>query len=605
MSEQRAGLFLAGALILCLLAGSTPRIVGDGGEYMAQAMNFAAFNGPALGRQVIPPIQRRIAELSPELSEWDVAKAAVASANGGRDFLHFWFYALLVTPFLWLVTAVGASPIHAFTIANVALFVTALWMAVPRIGQPATLLLFASPIVWWLDKAHTEVFTVSLLTIAMLTLRDRPWWSLVAAGMASTQNPPIAIVVLLILAVEITRRRTQAFADRRFLVCAIAGCGLAVLQPIYTYVRHDTPSLLLYATRPGLPLWAEVSAVITDPSIGLVGNYPLFLVAVIATAAWLAMKHPRAWWTPEMLVASVSTAVFLYSFARTTNTHHGATPSLTRYALWLLPMSIPLWTALRETSGPLGRRLLATGAGASAVLSIFGFHPGVPQNTREPTSLATWLWTQHPSWNNPLPEVFSETLLHVEGTTVPAATDGCEKVLIAASATDDSPWPVPCLPAPLPAHCQIPNALCYANRRGDDYTFVRAPGRDSGPSRVPEATWPRAGESVVRRIYADWGWAAMVDAGPAAIEIWRANHNVRVAPYGNDDRFLMVLRPQGADAVLRFRPAASMTGEIVDVVTGTATPLRFDGAPGDLWNVPLPPAANPLILTMTRGDPSE
>jgi hypothetical protein len=97
----------------------------------------------------------------------------------------------------------------------------------------------------------------------------------------------------------------------------------------------------------------------------------------------------------------------------------------------------------------------------------------------------------------------------------------------------------------------------------------------------------------------------MVDAGPAVLETWRASHNVRVAPYGNDDRFLMVLRPQGPDAVLRFRPAASMTGEILDIVTGAVTPLRFDGAPGDLWNVPVPPAANPVILTMKRGDPSE
>jgi hypothetical protein len=97
----------------------------------------------------------------------------------------------------------------------------------------------------------------------------------------------------------------------------------------------------------------------------------------------------------------------------------------------------------------------------------------------------------------------------------------------------------------------------------------------------------------------------LVDAGPASIGIWRASHNVRVAPYGTDDKFLMALRPQGLDAVLRFRPAGPMTGEILDIASGVVTSLRFDGAAGELWNVPLPPVANPLILTMQRGDPNE
>jgi hypothetical protein len=49
-----------------------------------------------------------------------------------------------------------------------------------------------------IDKAHTEVFTFALPTIAFALMRERPWWSMVAAGAASTQNPPIAILVLIV-----------------------------------------------------------------------------------------------------------------------------------------------------------------------------------------------------------------------------------------------------------------------------------------------------------------------------------------------------------------------------------------------------------------------
>ena len=149
-------LVVAGALAICLIAGSPQRIVGDGGEYLAQAINFASFHGPALRPADIPDIQSRIADFDPQLARWDIWGATVGNASRGRDFVHFWFYALLAAPGLWVTNAVGAPPTLAFAAVNLALLGLGLWIALPRIGSAASLLLFGGPIVWWLDKPHTE-----------------------------------------------------------------------------------------------------------------------------------------------------------------------------------------------------------------------------------------------------------------------------------------------------------------------------------------------------------------------------------------------------------------------------------------------------------------
>jgi len=68
VDERRSSLIIALVFALCLVAGSAPRIVGDGREYLAQALNFAAFNPPSLGRQTIPAIERRLVAIDPVMS---------------------------------------------------------------------------------------------------------------------------------------------------------------------------------------------------------------------------------------------------------------------------------------------------------------------------------------------------------------------------------------------------------------------------------------------------------------------------------------------------------------------------------------------------------
>jgi hypothetical protein len=597
VNDRTKAVVLSGALAVCLVAGSSPRVVGDGGEYLAQAMNFAAFNPPPLGRRAIATIEQRIQELEPVLAAWQIEDSTTAGTDRRRDFPHFWFYALLATPSLWIVEAVGASPLYAFTLTNLALALTAIGIALPRVGPTAVMLVFAGPLVWWLDKAHGEVFTVSLVTIALTLMRERPAWALVAAGAATSQNLPFGGLYGLIVLDGLIARRSAAFRDRVWVAGAALGGALVLLHPIYVYARHGTLTLQFAATRPGFPSAAEFSAIVTDPSIGLVGNAPFFLLAV-AVALGTALTRPAMLRSPAAVVAVASGALFLYAAARTNNTHHGATPSLSRYALWLLPLAIPFFAAVRNQGGALARTALGALAVVSTATSVFAFHPAVTQNTREPTWLATWIWTHHPTRHNPLPEVFSATHLHVEGTTTPVATAKCEKILLAVPTGDAGAWPVPCYPADVPLHCLVPDAICYANRVGNAYRFVRAPGRETAPTVNVPGAWPKAAEVHVRRVFDYWGWWDL-STSESNVTIIREVANARAMTVGDNNRFVSVVRPRRAGATIRLRPQGVMTGELVDAATGEILQaLRFTGAPGELWTIEIPADRPSQILAL-------
>jgi hypothetical protein len=588
-------LMVAGALAICLIAGSPQRLVGDGREYLAQAIEFASLHGPAFRPADIPHIQEELARFDPALANWDIQASTVADINRGRSFLHFWCYALLAAPGLWLANALGAPPTSAFTLLNLILLGAALWVALPPLGPAACLLLFA-PIVWWIDKAHTEVFTFALLTITVAEMKDRPWSSMLAAAAASTQNPPIAVLVPIVFVAAVIRCRS-ALTDRRVILGVTAAVALVLLHPIYTYTHHGTWSLLLQQTRSGAPTFQMWSAVVLDPSVGLIGSFPLFLIVVIAGVVTLVRHSRECLLSEDVIIPMVTAAIFLFSFSRTTNVHHGGTPAVSRYALWLIPLALPLLAMLNHAGGAVWRRFLWSAAVVSALISVFAFHPSVAQNSREPTWLASFLWTRFPALNNPLPEVFVETQLQVDELRVPVATSGCEKILVAGGNSDSGIWPSPCYPAQLPADCQAPGTLCYANLTGRQYEFVPVRGTTVHVDAVrADAVWPANTVTHARKLYEAWNWP---DMRARSLNVVRAANNVSFESLGSNERFILVLRNPRDGATVRLRPSMPMQGVLIDAVTGeTLRSVEYSGEPGGMMAIDLPHDSRILLLAM-------
>jgi hypothetical protein len=454
----------------------------------------------------------------------------------------------------------------AFTSINVALLAAALWVALPAIGGAACLLIFAGPTLWWIDKPTIDIFVFAALTMALVALGSaEPKGSAFANATADSPEP--------------WRRRSAL---------RTAGASLAllivVIQPAFGRSLH-------------WPALAEWLAVPFDPSIGLVANVPVLALAVVLAIGVLVSR--RAFAIPsDHAAALLAGVVLLFTIAQVTD-QHGDTPSISRYANWMIPLSVPFLRQAHALGGARYRRTLWGFAGASAMACTLLFHPAAKPSSREPTLAANFLWMRHPAWNNPLPEIFSEVLHPGETRVVPAATAQCEKLLLVGGADGTPMFPAPCFPAEAPQACASAGALCYANRDGAGYQFVRAPGsaaHHQGFTAEPRLAWPAASTARVRDLFTRWEWWTM-RPNTGGGSVLRENHAVRVMELEGARRHVFVLRQATPGARIALRLPWKATGALIDPMSGqTLRALEFSDEPLSRWELDVPPGFDVLLM---------
>jgi hypothetical protein len=455
-------------LLLALAATSRVKRIGDGSEYLAMALQLASLRAPAIEQSEIPAViayERTVGGGFGFFTE-SFNYPQLLGADGRRDFPHFWFYSALAAPGVALARAVGTTPVAGFVLANVALFLVALAVAVPRVGRAGSLLLFLGPVLWWIDKVHTEVFTFSLLAIGVSLAGDAPWWSMVAFAAAATQNLPIAIAIPIVAGVTVLARRDR-LRDRRFWLGVAASLALAALHPIYYLARLGVPEpqMLVGGVSAHVPRLTEMGAFVWDPNIGIMTNIPALAPVVVAAAILLVWRRGRHAVEPAIVVAAALAVVLLLAFAQTPNVNSGGTPGPARYGLWLVPLATPILAAAERHGGRTWRRGIVTIALVSCVWTVVTYHPRRPEAFLQPTMLAAYLWEHHPVLDRPLPEVFAERVTAMDILTPPfppAATPSCSKVLLV-----EGRWPKHCAPVAVPGACAAAGEYCYANRRSD------------------------------------------------------------------------------------------------------------------------------------------
>jgi hypothetical protein len=225
---------------------------------------------------------------------------------------------------------------------------------------------------------------------------------------------------------------------------------IGALHPLYYLWRLGvvTPQQLNGGIRGGWPEPGRYLAVLIDPDIGLLAWAPLVgVVGLVGLAVLIGCGRSGApWATLDLRLAAgcalLSGAWFLFVFAKTTNVNSGGTVHISRYAMWLLPLSLPFLAAAAGWLGARRAALLPVAAAVAFACSAVAFRPGLAEEyvTPSPQSAVIDAWL--PGLYLPVPEVFYERQRGVDGgVRGSAANRGCTVILLDVDAPEQ-PCPI-------------------------------------------------------------------------------------------------------------------------------------------------------------------
>lgn len=463
-------LFLIVAALLCQSASVR---VGDGSEYMAMAHAFATGHDPVLSPSEMTQDLAFRNGLGQSFANIVLIIKPLQNSHGGQNFPHFWMYSLLASPGVFIAMAIHIHPNWGFAALNTLLFLLVGWLAFRRLGAALTILLLLSPIIWWLDKAHTEMFTFSLIAITFLLLEKQPWWSILCLGLASTQNPPIALLIPIVVVTAVIRDRDRMRMKRLWGAIAAAGF-LSLLHPLFyeNQLGVITPQVKLGVVSFHIPSMARLLAPVFDLNIGLFPRFPMLGIALVIATIVIIRKGWKNLLSLELGAALVTAIVLLISFGQTAQIQSGGTPGIARYALWLIPLLIPLFAIARKLDLRHLTVFVFPVAIVSALLAFATYAPVHVERYLTPSRIAAFVWNHFPQFDNPVAVIFFERIAHREDSPKPIGTPTCSKILLVGGL-----GPPTCpIPQPTPKKCSTtPITYCYANRIGNEYEFSDAP----------------------------------------------------------------------------------------------------------------------------------
>ena len=352
--------------------------------------------------------------------------------NAGPTYepLHFWFLGLLTAPYYTLTQGIGLNFADSYTF----LFVT-LWLAMVMVAHrlngasgaiASTVIVVFSPVLWFVNKAHTEFLTVCCLTLGVILI-DRGFllWTALVISIAATQNPALSPIVVLVLGCWLYSRRWGPYSLTDILLC-MATVFLTVLAPGYYFARHGVISPLTAAGYSGLEFVTlkRVVSLFIDPDIGLYPNWPLGLLLVLGGAVALVRKDVIALIVRKIqekpfLFLSAGVFIVLMTLAQASqpNFNGGGTVHVSRYALWYIPLHYPLVlyglrraSLLSRAGVPLHRKIAAAMLAFLLIVAIYFnvtcFAPQRAEAFLEHSRFANLVYDHFPAAFDPTPEVF-------------------------------------------------------------------------------------------------------------------------------------------------------------------------------------------------------
>jgi hypothetical protein len=583
-----AGLFAA--FLISIATESTPRIVGDGPEYVLSAWQLQQGRLPSFGPEDADRFATVLAIPRPR-AELVLQRHSVGNSSGRREFYHFWLYALTVAPVAALIRTAGLSINHAFTAVNVVLLCGFFYALLGRHDPLLCLTIAAGPLLWWSDKAHPEVAFVVVLGLAFLWLDTRPLRSALLVSLLAAQNPAFAAVLVAVLLVCAARVDDR----RRLWWCGVGALAIAGSPFLYYAWRLGRPAPVsdaLVVTIPGL---TGLLTPLVDPTLGILWSFP-----GLALACLIARLHGRraASDTFTGVLLAVSCCVLLAVFALAGNANHGGTPGVSRYGIWLVPFALLPLDRLRPSDARSW--LMGVVCLLSVTYSAWGFHPARHENAVTLGRFDALLYDRFPWLFNPLPEVFAERTGGADGVVaLPAANRSCSKVLLIGDGNRVTGWPIPCRPVVPPAWCTRAGARCYANEWRGSRWFLSAPWQQNLPvvRRIPDV-WQGVADMAWLPVAVNWDMLVEIEPVSSESPIAAATGIGHLRVLRGPGEMLAFVAPLPDSAGrLTVRPFAPTTVWLLDPVARSVLFTFESSQPVDL---PTPRARASALLLQAR-----
>lgn len=415
--------------------GKAPDIIGDGVEYLLMTQAF-------VGRGAVSLHQSDVQGFLAERGNHSIANAhqliypgilnnspPFYKAESGRVYsYHFWLVSVAFSPFVLLARSLGMADTSGYLFAN--LFLVCLTMfCFFRFGRrggwaiAGCVLYLSVGAVYYIRWPHPEVFSASLLCIALLFFRDG--FNRTAAfilAFAGQQNPPILLLIPVVFAVDARiffREKIELleFFKAFFLWGLIA--AFAVLSSVFNYTEFGVLNLISakgFAYSDLVSLHRLIS-IYFDPNIGVLWVVPFALVVLAAFFVFAKRsKDGIRWgWVSLFLVMSVICAVPSLS---TTNWNSGAA-IVSRYGFWCsIPLVLAILEVLKDFEGRRGQLVLL--AMASCQVGLMANNGGAfhRRGDQEFSSIARLLLNHAPWLYFPVPQIFVERGQNAGGVEV-------------------------------------------------------------------------------------------------------------------------------------------------------------------------------------------
>jgi hypothetical protein len=399
-NDRLAALLMAALCFICLVKPGPVVRSGDSLEYVAMLVSWAESGRPYVTSDSAKLMELRLGQ-APGPGEdaffagLETRFPALLKNGTEMDLPHFWLYSLAASVFYYPVRLFSLNIGLAFMLLHVLLVAGGFFVVRRALGPTAgvclLLLVFFSPLIWFVNKVHVELFTVVLASVGAALLAAENWaGSALSFALASTQNPPFAILAGLVFGLGFLRKKWTLLRGR--LPVWLAVLALAALQPAYYLLRLGILNPVVATGAADLNRDAfsvrKMFSVLVDPDIGLLANWPLALLLLVVFGLQAGRGRVR-FSRPTWIFLLASLPILLWSQSRTLNLNHGGTYLISRYALWYIYVFfLALWQlgiSLAESTRTRKRAWGALGLLAGAVVLV-QFWPGRPEEYHRPTA---------------------------------------------------------------------------------------------------------------------------------------------------------------------------------------------------------------------------